>query len=141
MSDNFAVIPRALAETVCSMTCVEPEMVEEEGMAEEMTVLITLGGEPGVTVWLSAAPQSVSNLYEQAMGMPCDDYQEMVDFLGELANQTLGPAAIELEGVDIHSLSLPELAEDWSPIYCWRVSGEGFTFRVGAAPIAAVASV
>ena len=141
MSDTFAAIPRAFAETVCSMTCVEPEVVEEECAADEMTVVISLGGEPGVKVWLSADPQSISNLYEGAMGMPCDEHQEMVDFLGELANQTLGPAAVEIEGVDIHTLSLPELTEEWNPIHCWRVSGEGFSFYLGAAPMTVVASV
>lgn len=141
MSDTFAAIPRALAETVCSMTCLEPEVMEVESAADSLTVVITLGGDPGVTVWLSANPLSVSNLYEQAMGVPCDEHQEIVDFLGELANQTLGPAAIEIEGVDIHTLSLPELTEEWNPIHCWRISGEGFSFKLAAAPMTAAVSV
>ena len=129
---TFVPIVEALKEVVTSMSGESPVVVMGAIEQSELTVAIELSGGPGVQVWLSAGVDSLAGLYETAMGWVPDDPQEIEDFLGELANQTLGPAAILLPNVDPNSLTIPRIVESWGPERCWQVRGGGYRFSLGA---------
>lgn len=129
---TFVPIVEALREVVTSMSGESPIVVVGGIEQSELTVVIELSGEPGVRVWLSAGVDSLGGLYEMSMGWVPDDPQEIEDFLGELANQTLGPAAILLPGVDPNSLTIPRMVESWNPEKCWQIRGNGYRFSLGA---------
>ncbi|MCA9791583.1 MAG: hypothetical protein KC910_07295 [Candidatus Eremiobacteraeota bacterium] len=76
------------------------------GVSGDLATVIEVAGQPGVRVWMQVESRALAGLYEVAMGFEPDDH-DVVDFLGELANQTLGPAALNLPGVEPTRLSLP----------------------------------
>ena len=133
MDKTFVPIIEALTETLASMGGETPVVVLGKVELSELAVLITLQGSPGIKVWLSASKQSLGTLYETAMGWYPDEEQEFEDFLGEVANQTLGPAAILLPDVDPNSLGIPQLSAEWEPEKCWQVRGTNYEFCLGVA--------
>lgn len=73
---------------------------------------IGVGGNPGLDFWVGASRDTLSALYEGAMGMPPDCDEEIDDILGELANQVLGPAVAVLPNASPSTLTIPVLTDE-----------------------------
>ncbi|MGE0492405.1 MAG: hypothetical protein AB7S38_24540 [Vulcanimicrobiota bacterium] len=101
------------------------------GVTGDMATVIEVAGQPGVRVWMQADSRALAHLYELALGLAPDEH-EVVDFLGELANQTLGPAALIMPGVEPTQLSLPR------PVPSHEVPAGGEAVEVDGCPMRVV---
>ncbi len=76
--------------------------------AMPLVTAIGVGGSSALTVWLGSNLEDMASLYEAALGMEADSPQELHDFLGEIANQTLGPAIAKIPGAEPSTLTFPQ---------------------------------
>ena len=101
----------------------------------DLIASITVDGNPGVEFWVWSTREALSELYEQAMGMPADTDEEIADILGELANQVLGPAVAMMPDITKPStLSIPHFVTETPspPVRTLRAGSSVFLIGVAA---------